>query len=85
MEGSWIKVCSRWPYNCVHFRINPHLRKKERIAKWPKYLTFQNLFEIDGARQAVIKLEIQCVWGAILNGCDAVNWMVHSRWFTVTE
>ena len=58
MKGSWIKVCSRWPDNCMDFRINPDLCKKERIAKWPKYLTFQNLFKIDGARQAVIELEI---------------------------
>ena len=72
-----IEVGSAWPDDGVNLRVERDLCERRRVTERSVKLALQNRLEINRASQTVVEVQTQRIRRDVLDGRDAVNWMVH--------
>ena len=77
MQCRRVKVCSVWPYNRFHFRVDRDLVEQLWIKKRTIQFTSKNRSQVDHLLHVVCKLDAQCIRSDDLNGANLMKRMTH--------
>lgn len=78
MQDGGIEVCAARPDHSMHFGIYGDLSEDSRITQRTVDFTFQHDFQIHRAGEPDIELQFQRIVPNDLDGCDAVERVIHS-------
>ena len=77
VQAGRIEVGTGGPNHGLNFRIEADLSEHGGVAKRTEEFSFKDGLKVDGAAQAVVEAQPQCVRRDMLEGGDAVNGMIH--------
>jgi hypothetical protein len=75
MERCRVEVCTIWPHESMHFRIQPHTAEEVFISQRPIERTRQHRLEIDFPHGAISKRDAQPIWANNREMSDAMEGM----------